>query len=158
MFLLCLYHNVTKGDWSCIQKEKLKSQEKKTSIHSFHMVKTQTSELNYSTKRAADSSSLSHLSIFFLFFYTSDVQNIIAPARSKNATTTMELTQDAAHYRVKSSSTNAWKRCNYTNWFMQLIYTISIFLAPLISSATMTCFYFKHPALYLFEEGINILT
>lgn len=73
------------------------------------MVKTQTSELNYSTKRAADSSSLSHLPIFFLFFYTSDVQNIIAPARTKNATTTMESTQEAAHYRVKSTSTNAWK-------------------------------------------------
>lgn len=89
------------------------------------MVKTQTSELNNSTKRAADSS-LSHLSIFFLFFYTSDVQNIIAPARTKNTTTTMELTQDAAHHRVSSASTNAWKQCNYTNWFMQLIYSITI--------------------------------
>lgn len=138
--------------------KKKNHKKKKTSIHSFHMVKTQTSELNYSTKRAADSSSLSHFSIFFLFFYTSDVQNIIAPARTKNTTTTMELTQDASHYRVKSTSTNDWKRCNYTNWFMQFIYTISILLAPLIYSATISCFYFKHPALHLFEEGIKVPT
>lgn len=99
-------------------KKKIKIiRKKKTSIHSFHMVKTQTSELNYSIKRAADSWSLSHLAIFFLFFYTSDVQNIIAPAWTKNATTTMELTQDAAHHRVNSTSTNAWNRCtgNYIN-------------------------------------------
>lgn len=93
-FLLCLYRNVRKKHWSCIQlmkKKTLKNYKKKkhASIRfTWWKHKEENSTITQRKQQTWPSSSFSHFSIFFLFFYTSDVQNIIAPARTKQTTTT----------------------------------------------------------------------
>lgn len=68
--------------YSLLKKNKKKTKQTKKAVseitpnaHLFHMVKTQT---------YTGSASLSHLSVLFLLFYASDVQNIIAPVEVKH--------------------------------------------------------------------------
>lgn len=76
------------------KKKSLKNNQKKpSSVHLFHMVKTQT-HINSTTRYnhtqtdqqdvPSSPTSLPHLAVLFLFFYTSDVQNVIAPVGRKH--------------------------------------------------------------------------
>lgn len=59
---------------------------KPPNVHLFHMVKTQT-RIDSTTRyknRTQTPTSLPHFSVLLLFFYASDVQNIIAPVGLKH--------------------------------------------------------------------------
>lgn len=58
------------------------TKKKKNSLISTHVNSTIT--FRQTGQQTGSSSSLPHFSIFFLLFYTSDVQNIIASVRKKN--------------------------------------------------------------------------
>lgn len=112
-----------------LQKRKFKKRKNKHPSDSHGENKQVNSTIPQRQHHTWPSSSFSHFSIFFLFFYTSDVQNIIAPAETKHK---------SLHCMIKLASKN------YLKWHTNLYNCSMLVFEPLIYSnykhAVRSCF------------------